>query len=87
MAPSEKIFESVSIDYFKNMGNKVLKYLRVALLQSVIQIKDDKEIQQIMSTHHDDPIQGGHGGITRTLAKIKTLLLEKHDASNQRIRT
>ena len=42
VAPSEKIFESVSIDYFKNMGNKVLKYLRVALLQPVIQIKDEK---------------------------------------------
>ena len=42
VAPSEKIFESVSIDSFKNMGNKILKYLRVALLQPVIQTKDVK---------------------------------------------
>ena len=39
VAPSKKIFESVSIDYFKTMGNKVLKYLRVALLQPMIQIR------------------------------------------------
>jgi len=53
------------------MGNEILKSLRVALLQPVTQITDEKEIQKILSTYHDDPIQGGHSGITRTLAKIK----------------
>ena len=33
VTPSEKIFESVSIDSFKNMGSKIFKSLRVALLQ------------------------------------------------------
>nr|AAL90422.1 RH61266p [Drosophila melanogaster] len=53
------------------MGNIELKSLRVALLQPVTIIKTEKEIQSILSTYHDDPIQGGHTGITRTLAKIK----------------
>ena len=43
VAPSDKIFESVLINYFKNMGNKILKSLRVALLQPMTQIKDEKE--------------------------------------------
>jgi len=71
LAQSEKIFESISIDTFKNMGNKKLKSLRVALLQPGTIIQNEKEIQSILSTFYDDPIQGGHTGITRTLAKIK----------------
>jgi len=71
LAPSEKIIESISIDSFKHMGNKKLKSLRVALLQPVTIIQNEKEIQSMMSTFSDDPIQGGHTGITRTLAKIK----------------
>jgi len=42
------------------MGNKILKSLRVALLQPVTQIKHKKEIQQILSAYHDDPIQERH---------------------------
>jgi len=30
-----------------------------------------KEKEAILSTFHDDPIQGGHTGITKTLAKVK----------------
>jgi len=39
MAPWENIFENVSIDNFKQMGNKVLNTLRVALLNPVALIK------------------------------------------------
>jgi len=35
MAPSEKIFEIISIDIFINMGNNILMNLRVALLKPV----------------------------------------------------
>jgi len=35
LAPWENIFEKVSIDKFKIMGNKILKTLRVALLNPV----------------------------------------------------
>jgi len=37
------IFEHVSIDNFKMMGNNILKSLRVALLNPVTVIKNNKE--------------------------------------------
>jgi len=71
VAPWENIFEHTSIDNFKLMGNKILKTLRVALLNPVTQIANLKEKEAILSTFHDDPIQGGHTGISKTLAKVK----------------
>ena len=69
VAPWESIFEFTSIDIFKKMGNKELKSLRVALLKPVTIINNEKQKEAILSTFHDDPIQGGHNGITKTLAK------------------
>jgi len=43
VAPWGNIFEKVSIDNFKNMANKKLKSLRVALLNPVTVIKNNKE--------------------------------------------
>jgi len=43
VAPWGNIFEKVSIDNFKNMGNKILKSLRVALLNPVTVIKNKEE--------------------------------------------
>jgi len=70
MAPWENIFEHGSIDNFKQMGNKILNTLRVALLNSVALIEKQDETEAILSKFHDDPIQG-HTGITKTLAKVK----------------
>ena len=50
VAPSEKIFESVSIDTFKKMGNENLKSLRVALLKPVTQIYNIKDQEAILFT-------------------------------------
>jgi len=36
---------------------------------ALIEKQDEKEA--ILSKFHDDPIQGGHTGITKTLAKVK----------------
>lgn len=73
VAPSEKIFEFISINEFKNMGNKKLINIKVALLNEVTHIdyKDAKTIQNIISKYHDDPIEGGHGGTFRTIQKVK----------------
>jgi len=71
VAPWENIFEHVSIDNFKMMGNNILKSLRAALLNPVTVIKSYKEKEAILSTFHVDPIQGGHIGITKTLAKVQ----------------
>lgn len=73
VAPSEKIFEFISINEFIEMGNNKLVGIKVALLNQVTHIddKNDKTIQNIMKRYHDDPQEGGHCGISRTLRKIK----------------
>jgi len=43
MAPWENIFEHVSIDNFKQMGNKILNTLTVALLNPVALIEKQDE--------------------------------------------
>jgi len=84
VAPWEKIFEHVSIDNFKMMGNNILKSLRVALLNPVTVIKNIKEKEAILSTFHDDPIQGGHTG--KNLGQgPETLLLEKYVQRHKRV--
>jgi len=67
----ENIFKHVSINNFQQIGNKILKTLRVALLNPVALIENQDEKEAILSKFHDDPIQGGHTGITKTLAKVK----------------
>jgi len=59
VAPWENIFEQVSIDDFKK------------ILNPVTVIYNDKEKEAILSTFHNGPVQGGHTGITKTLAKVK----------------
>jgi len=53
------------------MGNKILKSLRVALLNPVTLITNNNEKDAILSTLHDYPIHGGHSGMAKTLAKAK----------------
>ena len=73
VAPSEKIFEFISKSEFRNMGNKVLNEIKIALLNEIkiLYTKNSKEILEIMLKYHDDPIEGGHCGIYRTAEKIK----------------
>lgn len=73
MSPKEKIFEIMITSEFKKMGNKYLKHIRIALLPQVTIIngQNKKEIENLLEKYHNDPITGGHSGITRTIAKIK----------------
>jgi len=52
----ENIFEHVSIDNFKQMGNNILNTLRVALLNPVTLMEKQDEKEAILSKFHDDPI-------------------------------
>jgi len=78
VAPRGNIFEKVSIDNFKNMGNKILKSLRVALLNPVTVIKNNKENEAITYTYPDEPLQVCHTGITKTLANVQRLYYWKY---------
>lgn len=62
ISPSEKIFESVSPNEFKTKGNKILKIIRVALLQkaTIMDKNHTSEIKEIMTKYYNDPIEGGH---------------------------
>ena len=71
MAPNEQIFEYVQINEFKEKGNKILRNLRVALLPKVTTIQKSADIKDILNKYHDDPILGGHCGITKTKNKIR----------------
>jgi len=71
MAPWENIFEHVAIDNFKQMGNKILNTLRVALLNPASLIKKQDVKEAILLKFYDDPIQGGHTGTTKILAKVQ----------------
>jgi len=48
-----------------------LNTLRVALLSPVALKEKQDEKEAILSKFHDDPIQGGHTGITKSFAKVK----------------
>ena len=71
MAPNENVFEFVSINKFKEMGNKKLINLRVALLPLVTKLTDKEQIKIILQKFHNDPIQGGHFGITKPYHKVR----------------
>lgn len=73
MSPSEPIFDFVSLQLFKNMGNDKLRKVEVALLPRVTLINEhnENEIKAILLRYHDDPAEGGHTGVTRTSAKIR----------------
>ena len=54
------------------MGNKVLNKIKIALLIEikVIDIKNSKEILEILQKYHDDLIEGGHWkSMTKDIAK------------------
>lgn len=55
------------------MGNKYLKEIKRALLNKVTRIdqNDIAKIKAIRIKYYDDPIEGGHTGISRTLFKIR----------------
>jgi len=71
VASWDNIFQNISKDKFKKKGNKILKSIRVALLNPVILITTNNEKEAILSTLQYDPIQEGHSGITKTFAKVK----------------
>lgn len=73
ISPSEQMFQFVSLNEFKIKGNRVLEKVELAILQKVIIIdkNDEAQIKEILTKFHDDPIEGGHTGISRTQSKIK----------------
>lgn len=68
---NDKLFQMISLSDFKEMCIKRLKKLQISLIDPVQKILVDEEKKNIMSKYHDDPLQGGHCGQKKLLAKIK----------------
>lgn len=68
---NDQIFESVSAQQMKFIGNKLLKNLHIILTPRIKIISDKDEIQKILTKYHNDPIFGGHCGMRRFYSKLK----------------
>jgi len=80
VAPSKKIFDTISMESFKIMGNKKLQSLRVALLNAVTLLSNnDKEKQALLFTFREDAIKGDHIDHIDLSKDKKEFLLEKYD--------
>lgn len=56
---------------FIGKGNKILQDLKIVFTPALMKIENDSDKLKIMRKYHDDPLCGGHPGITRMLRKIR----------------
>lgn len=69
---TDKIFEYISIENFKIIGNSILQKLTIIITNPVTHITNDDEKLAIIKQYHDDKIEGGHCGYKRLYAKIRS---------------
>lgn len=69
---NDPIFEVVSINEFKNVGNTLLENLTIHLVSPSMQIKDKNEKSEIFAKYHNDPLYGGHVGIKKMYSRIRS---------------
>lgn len=74
-------FKRVNIEQFKEACIRKLKRLRISILTPKIKVTDKAKQEELLRMHHDDPIQGGHAGRKRLLAKLKSKYFWKGNAS------
>lgn len=67
----DELFKKIRINEFKEKGNALLKNINIALTPRLTIIKDEDEKLNILRKYHDDPVFGGHPGITRLTNKIR----------------
>lgn len=72
ISTSDAIFNYISINDFKAIGNQILKHISIIIYKPPKVVSDQNEIQSILQHHHDTVI-GGHIGINRLYKKLKNL--------------
>ncbi|XP_036335192.1 uncharacterized protein LOC118745701 isoform X1 [Rhagoletis pomonella] len=60
---NEDIFDKIRIKIFKEIREKLLKTLTIALSPKISTITNKKEKMNIIKRYHDDPAFGGHPGL------------------------
>lgn len=68
---NDNLFERIRIQDLKVIGNRVLKFIEIALTPRIQYITSAEEKLKIIKLYHDNPIYGGHPGIKRLIEKIK----------------
>lgn len=71
MSLDSALFANVKLNHFKEVGNEKLQKLNIVLVPPLTKIVTDTEKRKIMEMYHDNPLFGGHPGITRMLRKIR----------------
>lgn len=61
----------IGVNQFKDRGNNILRDITIAIVPATELITDRAIVQNILNEFHDHPLNGGHSGISRTIAKIK----------------
>lgn len=69
---NDDIFEKIRINELKNAGNKILKKLKILLINRPMTITDENKKKQLMTQFHDDPIFGGHVGQKKLYSKLRS---------------
>lgn len=69
---NDELFELININQFKEVATKQLNKIIIALTPKLIKICKEEEKKKILEKFHSDPLYGGHIGIKRMLAKIKS---------------
>lgn len=70
ISKNDAIFNYISLNDFKNTGNKILKTVTIVVFDPPKLISDKTEIQKLLEHHHSSPT-GGHIGISRLYKKLK----------------
>lgn len=68
ISTSDVIFNFISINDFKSIGNKILNKVTIVLFDPPQKITDMNQIQQIIRDNHN-LLTGGHTGFTRLTRK------------------
>lgn len=73
MYDNDALLKIIELSKLKNAVEKILlKNKCLIVARAPIIIKKENEIDEIIKKYHDDPISGGHCGMKRTLAKVRS---------------
>lgn len=78
MFDNDILFRIIKILEFKNAAERILVNKIIIIARAPKLIVNDNDITEIIKRYHDDPISGGHCGIKRTIAKLKSGYYFKH---------
>lgn len=72
MHNDDELFQNITAEKFKEIGNSVLKTISILLTSPPQIITNENEKIAILKKFHDDPVHDGHCGQKRLYAKIRS---------------